>query len=304
MRAGPTLGAASGRFSLTRSGYARAVAAAAAAWLGIGVILLGGVLSNGGVEGIGSLLVIAIWLVAVWDAGTPAGQAEARVKLGIREPAETVVFPAVAWLGVGLVPVSFVMLAVFDDGIRTDWINGLSALCIIGLGIYVARPLVTERGRRALLGTGAGEGRVTWLCPLSRLIAQRAAPPSDPVTIEEHRRRRRYAMATECVLVVIACVLFGFTLLFTYLAASRYGVELTGGAATKSEIARASSAFVLWHALDLVPLLDIPHTLNWRLERTFTDHTSGALLLVMKLFIVGPILRMIALLLRGPATRG
>jgi hypothetical protein len=276
------------------------------------VIILGGVLPRGSrwVAGVGSLLVILMWLPAVWDRGLRAGEAaafarlgpaerKALAKLGVAEQeAKSLAFPTAAWLGVGLMPLGVAMLAVADDAISASWVNGLSALAAIALAAYVSRPLLTEQGRRALLGNGKGERRVTWLCPLSDLIASRAVPPSDPSTIDEHRRRRRYAMATESVLVAIACVIFGFTVLFSYLGVHRYGVHLTGGPASRAEITRASSAYVIWHSLDLVPLLDIPHTLNWRLERTFTDHTSGAILLAMKLFIVGPVLRTAALLLR------
>jgi hypothetical protein len=272
------------------------------AWFGIGLIVLGGTEARRSrwIMASGYALVTVMWLCVVYDRGKRAGEDDASGKVGLAQRASsTTAFPAASWLGVGLVPVAFVSLAVFDDTLSASSLNGVSALAVIALAAYVSRPLVTDQGRRELLRGGEGERRIWWLFPFSEYIASRAVVSSDSTIIEDDLRRRRYAMAIESLLAVIACVLFGFVLLFSYLAMHDYAVHLSGGPARSGEVARASSAYVVWHALDLVPLLDIPHTLNWRLERTFTDHVSGAILLVMKLFILGPILGTAGLLLRS-----
>src|ERR1022692_636269 len=48
----------------------------------------------------------------------------------------------------------------------------------------------------------------------------------------------------------------------------------------------------LWHVVGSVPLLSVPRTLGWRDPQPFTDHISGALLLVFKIAIVAPLIRL------------
>jgi hypothetical protein len=46
-----------------------------------------------------------------------------------------------------------------------------------------------------------------------------------------------------------------------------------------------------WHLVDSVPLLNIPRRLGWATPVRFTDHTAGVLLLLFKLALVAPALR-------------
>ena len=61
----------------------------------------------------------------------------------------------------------------------------------------------------------------------------------------------------------------------------------------------------VWHFLDAVPALEIPETLGWTLEYDVTSSVSGALLLLFKILVILPIIRLgLELWKRRPGGRG
>lgn len=53
-----------------------------------------------------------------------------------------------------------------------------------------------------------------------------------------------------------------------------------------------------WHLAEVVPVLDLPDTLNWSLRFEFVDRWTGVLLLAGKLMLVGLLAGLIAMLVR------
>ena len=64
------------------------------------------------------------------------------------------------------------------------------------------------------------------------------------------------------------------------------GVSVPAGHAGDGAAPGVGLAFLLWHVLDGIPGLDIPHTLNWELAHDLDDTLSGAVLLTYKAALV------------------
>lgn len=63
-------------------------------------------------------------------------------------------------------------------------------------------------------------------------------------------------------------------------------LEFTSREAPLGEVA----AFFLWHLVDLVPLLDIDHTLRWRMPLGYSEPRVGWCVLLYELFVVLPVI--------------
>lgn len=79
----------------------------------------------------------------------------------------------------------------------------------------------------------------------------------------------------------------GFTALTAVLAEHQW-LETT--AKETSGLVWATLSYYMWHLLDAVPALKVPATLNWKLAIDFSDHGSGALLLLFKLLVIVPVI--------------
>lgn len=66
-------------------------------------------------------------------------------------------------------------------------------------------------------------------------------------------------------------------------------------------------AYLTWHLLDSIPILEVPTSLNWELHRTFSDHWSGVTLVMFKIAVIVPLLHIGAkwygIVRHGPSTR-
>jgi hypothetical protein len=261
-----------------------AIAAALLGWIAVGVVVAGRVRGSGILTGYGIDLFVLL-LLAFGYRWWRRRRQEASPETGRKRT------PGYAWLGVGIVPGFYAAVAMFDQGNDSGWALAVVAVVLLVVGTGLALGLMTDTQRRQRLDdpTGFLVGS-----PFVRALVGpggRRRPGSDG--------RRRNVLGVESLLTFVALVLSAFTGLLVFLATHHVGVSLSGGPASTDEIKRATSAYIAWHSLDLVPLLDVPRTLNWSLTRTYTDHWSGVLLLALKLFIIVPVLGTARLLLQS-----
>ena len=100
--------------------------------------------------------------------------------------------------------------------------------------------------------------------------------------------RPGYALAVVLSVVMICVSLEAFAGLSTLLW--QRGV-IRSATSSAPSLWRAEGHY-LWHVVGSVPLLSVPRTLGWRDPQPFTDHISGALLLVFKIAIIAPLIRL------------
>jgi len=266
----------------TRAHWIYPVALAATAWAGVFLWLVARPIATS-VAGLGAL----VFLPALFLAGRVADKSRLdSVDLDRR-------FHVVAWLGVGSFPL-FVTALALSPGKDSGWLVGAVATFWLIAATIASLPLTRSRSRLKKLRAG--------FLAFSRFpdaIACRQLAAKDPVVLAARRRRREYALAIESVFTLLAMVIAAFSGLLTFLAARHYGVHLGEGKVSSEAASRAASGYVAWHVLDLVPVLDVPKTLNWKLEHSFEkNYAVGAVLLALKIFIVVPILGAAATLWR------
>jgi hypothetical protein len=78
--------------------------------------------------------------------------------------------------------------------------------------------------------------------------------------------------------------------------------ETTPSIPQESEVNAAISWFG-WHLAEVIPVLDVPGTLNWDLRFEFVDRWTGVLLVMGKLFLVGLLAGPIAMVVRMSVER-
>jgi len=173
----------------------------------------------------------------------------------------------------------------FDRNAGAGWSYGLvGAILAICTAIWSAGLLSERRRRKSVRKPGVFQFASVFMLAI--------ASHAGATGTHREETRRRVALQLESLLTLVAFGLAAFAWILGFLLVHRYGVQLTGGPYSDTTAKRAASAYVAWHALDLVPLLDIPETLHWSLNRTLTDSwTASTLLLTLKLFILVPVLR-------------
>lgn len=194
-------------------------------------------------------------------------------------------FPRICWIGVGCVPAAFLAFVMFDRSAGAGVSYAVvGAVYIIWAANRSLRLLSERRRRRSLQKRGFQFASLFMLAIASRARA---------LGTRQEELRRRVAFQVEALLTLLAFGLAGFVSILGFLVDHRYGVHLTGGGAVSHTAAkRAASAYVAWHTVDFVPLLDVTKTLHWRLDRTLTySWTASTFLLALKLFILVPVLR-------------
>jgi hypothetical protein len=186
-----------------------------------------------------------------------------------------------SWLGVGALPVAYAAVALGHGNAIVHVVFG----AVVGVIAIVLGAMLFSDGGRLVLGSGFA------LSPLMEAIAVREPVAVDATTDAERRVRRRRIDAVESLLTILSFAILAFSSVLAFLAANGYGVHVTPARLHGWAAQRAAFVFVLWHLADLVPFLDVPHTVHWQLHHDFTDHWSGVLVLVLKVFVAVPILR-------------
>jgi len=199
---------------------------------------------------------------------------------------------AAAWLGVGSLPVVFASIALGSARLG-DWLLGPLSIVLFAIAVGFGIALLDDGAREAVArDDGLSFG------PFINAIASRQPAPTDARKIANRRARQERIIAVETLLMIVAYAIVSFAGLLAFLTRHRWGVHVTGQTSNATARRDAATTYVLWHAADLVPGLDIPHTVHWKLRHDFTDHYSGGLLLALKLFIAIPVLRTVATLWR------
>ena len=97
-----------------------------------------------------------------------------------------------------------------------------------------------------------------------------------------------YARAVVLSIVVICVSMEAFAGLSTLL----WQHSLIQPTVSRSASLWRSEGHYVWYLVDSIPLLSVPHTLNWQDPQPFVDHISGALLLAFKFAVIAPLVRL------------
>jgi hypothetical protein len=166
---------------------------------------------------------------------------------------------------------------IWSMGIGAIWL--LVFLLIISIGISLS-----SSPRKVLL----------WFAEYSVFVHALAGVSDGLAFNAQGRERRERALAIEGFLFVIALGVSAFTYLLVFLEKFGLGVHLARGPSSLSAVRDAAFAYVAWHTVDLVPVLQIPETLHWTPHRQFTGQANDWILLSLKVFIVVIVLKTVA----------
>jgi len=155
---------------------------------------------------------------------------------------------------------------------------GLALFCSAGW-IFFTRALVRISSGHAIAevmyaaGCLAAVGVVAWL---------RYTPAGREISLVNFETDWMGTVVVAMALVGFATA--GFATVSTFLYG--HGVGALGGSAVRGRaVADAAYAYYVWHLADVVPVLEVPKTLNWTLNHPFTDVAHGALTVAYKAMV-------------------
>jgi hypothetical protein len=167
--------------------------------------------------------------------------------------------------------------------------------------VSFALSFATAKNRREAMEFD--EGGLNYLTAgLAYILNRLSRAPRIPT--EHDRRRWRVADVLSIYTWVLGLLFGSFAALLALLASRGWVVEISG----KNDIDETGAYFatlqyLVWTALDVVPLLEIPKTLNWeKLSHPITDPLSGFLLLGFKLLLIIPVTKFVVFLFKQAFT--
>jgi hypothetical protein len=97
---------------------------------------------------------------------------------------------------------------------------------------------------------------------------------------------------TRVLLIELFACFAMLTSFISILLAALYQAHVVGakGNLNLTSAFQAGNLACLWHFLDLVPVLKVPETLNWKLTHPFTGLSAGLLMLVYELLVAIPVI--------------
>ena len=95
------------------------------------------------------------------------------------------------------------------------------------------------------------------------------------------------------LLVLIPTVFFAS---ITALLLDHGKIAVAEGQLPEHRLSFSSFAYYLWNLADAIPVLEVPKTLNWTLDYSLGGWLAGSLLLLYKLVLIVPFVRLLTVL--------